>query len=140
LEAIRLFLSAEGMSFVIAADEDRVAEAIQQKLKTAAPKDEDEDPAKLYLHKIVQTTIPLPALSRFDTEAYLFLLLAKAETGDDEAEYAALVSRCDELRIDGGSLDDLEVEEGSALAEHLVTATRLTPILYEKFHGNPRRI
>lgn len=140
LEAIRLFLSAEGMSFVIAADEDRVADAIQQKLKTAAPKSEDEDPAKLYLHKIVQTTIPLPALSRFDTEAYLFLLLSKAETGDDEAAYADFVTRCDELRIDGGSLDDLEVEEGSALAEHLVTATRLTPILYEKFHGNPRRI
>jgi len=140
LEAIRLFLSAEGMSFVIAADEDRVAEAIQQKLKTAAPKNEDEDPAKLYLHKIVQTTIPLPALSRFDTEAYLFLLLAKAELGDDEAAYTAFVTTCDELRMGGGSLDDLEVEEGSALAEHLVTATRLTPILYEKFHGNPRRI
>lgn len=140
LEAIRLFLSAEGMSFVIAADEDRVAEAIQQKLKTPDPKNEDEDPAKLYLHKIVQTTIPLPALSRFDTEAFLFLLLAMAETGDDGAAYAAFVARCDELRIEGGSLDDLDVEEGSALAEHLVTATRLTPILYEKFHGNPRRI
>lgn len=138
LEAIRLFLSAKGMSFVIAADEDRVAEAIQQKLKTAAPRGEDEDPAKLYLHKIVQTTIPLPALSRFDTEAYLFLLLAKSETVGDA--YEALVTRCDELRIVGGSMDDLEVEEGSVLAEHLVTATRLTPILYEKFHGNPRRI
>lgn len=140
LEAIRLFLSAEGMSFVIAADEDRVAEAIQQKLKTAAPKDEDEDPAKLYLHKIVQTTIPLPALSRFDTEAYLFLLLAKAELGNDEAAYSQFVATCDELRIDGGSLDDLDVEDGTMLASHLVTATRLTPILYEKFHGNPRRI
>lgn len=140
LEAIRLFLSAKGMSFVIAADEDRVAEAIQQKLKTEAPSNEDEDPAKLYLHKIVQTTIPLPALSRFDTEAYLFLLLAKAELGDDEEAYAGFVATCDELRIDGGSLDDLDVEDGSALAEHLVTAMRLTPILYEKFHGNPRRI
>lgn len=140
LEAIRLFLSAEGMSFVLAADEDRVAEAIQQKLKTAAPKDEDEDPAKLYLHKIVQTTIPLPALSRFDTEAYLFLLLAKAELGDEEADYAAFVTKCDELRVGGGSLDDLDVADGTALANHLVTATRLTPILYEKFHGNPRRI
>lgn len=140
LEAIRLFLSAEGMSFIIAADEDRVAEAIQQKLKTAAPNNEDEDPAKLYLHKIVQTTIPLPALSRFDTEAYLFLLLAKSEMDEDEAGYAAFVAKCDELRIGGGGLDDLEVEDGSALAEHLVTATRLTPILYEKFHGNPRRI
>ena len=138
LEAIRLFLSAKGMSFVIAADEDRVAEAIQQKLKTAVPKEEDEDPAKLYLHKIVQTTIPLPALSRFDTEAYLFLLLAKSEAVGDA--YEALVTRCDELRIVGGSMDDLEVEGGSVLAEHLVTATRLTPILYEKFHGNPRRI
>jgi hypothetical protein len=140
LEAIRLFLSVEGMSFIIAADEDRVAEAIQQKLKTAAPQNEDEDPAKLYLHKIVQTTIPLPALSRFDTEAYLFLLLAKAELGDDGAAYESFVTRCDELRIDGGSLDDLGVDDASALAEHLVTATRLTPILYEKFHGNPRRI
>ncbi|EPH06986.1 hypothetical protein HMPREF1531_00030 [Propionibacterium sp. oral taxon 192 str. F0372] len=138
LEAIRLFLSAKGMSFVIAADEDRVAEAIQQKLKTEVPKN-GEDPAKLYLHKIVQTTIPLPALSRFDTEAYLFLLLAKAELDGDEAAYAAFIARCDELRIGGGSLDDLEVKD-SALARHLITAMRLTPILYEKFHGNPRRI
>lgn len=140
LEAIRLFLSAKGMSFVIAADEDRVAEAIQQKLGTPPASQDDEDPAKLYLHKIVQTTIPLPALSRFDTEAFLFLLLAKSDIEIDDAIYQTLVSKCDDLRIDGGSLDGIEVEEGTALAEHLVTATRLTPILYEKFHGNPRRI
>lgn len=138
LEAIRLFLSAKGMSFIIAADEDRVAEAIQKKLGTSSAGGEDEDPAKLYLHKIVQTTIPLPALSRFDTEAYLFLLLARAELDDDA--YASFVARCDELRLYGGSLDGIEVEAGSSLAGHLVTAARLTPILYEKFHGNPRRI
>lgn len=138
LEAIRLFLSAKGMSFIIAADEDRVAGAIQQKFGTAPAGHEEEDPAKLYLHKIVQTTIPLPALSRFDTEAYLFLLLAKAEL--DEEAYAEFVTRCDELRVDGGSLDGIEVADGGFLAGHLVTAARLTPILYEKFHGNPRRI
>lgn len=138
LEAIRLFLAAKGMSFVIAADEDRVAEAIQQKFRTAEPKGEDEDPAKLYLHKIVQTTIPLPALSRFDTEAYLFLLLAKGDLEPDA--YVEVVAKCDELRLDSGSLDGIEVEDGSHLAGHLVTAARLTPILYEKFHGNPRRI
>ncbi|MDQ7991228.1 MAG: P-loop NTPase fold protein [Propionicimonas sp.] len=138
LEAIRLFLSAKGMSFVIAADEDRVAEAIQQKFRTAEANGEEEDPAKLYLHKIVQTTIPLPALSRFDTEAYLFLLLAK---GDLELDaYVEVVAKCDELRLDSGSLDGIEVEDGGHLAGHLVTAARLTPILYEKFHGNPRRI
>ncbi len=138
LEAIRLFLSAKGMSFIIAADEDRVADAIRQKLGTAAAAREDEDPAKLYLHKIVQTTIPLPALSRFDTEAYLFLLLAKGGVNDDA--YTRFVAHCDELRLDSGSLDGIEVEDGSLLAGHLVTAARLTPILYEKFHGNPRRI
>lgn len=138
LEAIRLFLSAKGMSFVIAADEDRVADAIQQKLKTPVDPNDDETPAKLYLHKIVQTTIPVPALSRFDTEAYLFLLLGKSSL-DDEA-YGRVVDQCDALRISGGGLNAIEVPDGSPLADHLVTAARLTPILYEKFHGNPRRI
>lgn len=140
LEAIRLFLSAKGMSFIIAADEDRVADAIRQKLKTGPLEKEGEDPAKLYLHKIVQTTIPLPALSRFDTEAYLFLLLAKSEMHVDDDTYAALVAACDGLRVDGGSLESIEIKDDHVLAGHLVTAARLTPILYEKFHGNPRRI
>lgn len=139
LEAIRLFLSAKGMSFVIAADEDRVADAIQQKLKASpVERDGDETPAKLYLHKIVQTTIPLPGLSRFDTQAYLFLLLVRSELEADS--FASLVEQCDQLRYDGGSIDDLELPEQSELTQHLATAARLTPILYEKFHGNPRRI
>lgn len=137
LEAIRLFLSAKGMSFIIAADEDRVAEAIGKKFETPAGEPGAESPARLYLHKIVQTTIPLPALSRFDTEAFLFLLLAKAEVAD---KFDEIIARCDELRQETGSLDGLELEEGSPAAVHLVTAARLTPILYEKFHGNPRRI
>ena len=139
LEAIRLFLSAKGMSFVIAADEDRVADAIQQKFKTPpADGDEDEAPAKLYLHKIVQTTIPIPGLSRFDTQAYLFLLLVKSELNTES--FGELVEQCDQLRRDGGSIDDLDLPEDSDLTQHLATAARLTPILYEKFHGNPRRI
>lgn len=144
LEAIRLFLSAEGMSFVIAADEDRVAEAIQHRYGTAGADGESESPARLYLHKIIQTTIPLPSLSRFDTEAYVFLLLAKYAPEVDGEAYSALVSRCDELRINGGSLDDLVLEDGSPASEPLTAllrmAGRLTPILYEKFRGNPRRI
>jgi len=138
LEAIRLFLSAKGMSFVIAADEERVAEAIQQKFHTADGGQDEESPAKLYLHKIVQTTIPVPALSRFDTEAYLFLLLAK--TGMDDAEYTDLILMCNELRLTAPSLDSLAVPDVSPLVDHLITASRLTPILYEKFQGNPRRI
>jgi hypothetical protein len=139
LEAIRLFLSAKGMSFVIAADEERVADAIQQRLNAPAPLDpEVESPAKLYLHKIVQTTVPLPSLSRFDTHAYLFLLLAEPFVQTEVFE--GLVSSCAELRRKSGSLDDVSIPEGVDLAEQLAVASRLTPILYEKFRGNPRRI
>ncbi|MDV6291472.1 KAP family P-loop NTPase fold protein [Rhodococcus aetherivorans] len=139
LEAIRLFLSAKGMSFVIAADEDRVADAIQQRLKTPDERDAGtESPAKLYLHKIVQTTIPLPGLSRFDTHAYLFLLLSEGKTTSEVHD--ALVASCAELRRSSGSLDDVVIPAGIDLAEELAVASRLTPILYEKFRGNPRRI
>ncbi|MBT2498071.1 hypothetical protein J7E25_03080 [Agromyces sp. ISL-38] len=138
LEAIRLFLSAEGMSFVIAADEARVAEAIQQKLQTPDPRDGTESIASLYLHKIVQTTVPLPALSYFDTRAYLFLLLVRSIV--ESKVFAHLVADCDALRVDAGSLDDLQMPEGVDLAASMATASRLTPVLYEKFQGNPRRI
>ncbi len=78
MEAIRLFLSVPKMSFVIAADEDRVSDAIRTRFRDTGippePGREGEEPAKLYLHKIVQTTVPLPTLSRFDTQAFLLLL------------------------------------------------------------------
>lgn len=138
LEAIRLFLSAEGMSFVIAADELRVEEAIQQKLQAPAAPTETESTASLYLHKIVQTTIPVPALSYFDTRAYLFLLLARTQVAPDV--YATLVTDCETLRTAAGSLDDLNLPADIDLSLQMATASRLTPILYEKFQGNPRRI
>lgn len=139
LEAVRLFLSAKGMSFVIAADEDRVADAIQQRLQAPAPIDpQTETPAKLYLHKIVQTTVPLPGLSRFDTLAYLFLLLTERHVS--ETDFDSIVSSCAQLRQSGGSPDDIHMPAGTDLTEQLAVASRLTPILYEKFRGNPRRI
>lgn len=140
LEAIRLFLSVKGMSFVIAADEDRVADALQQKLKATTPQAaaEEESPAKLYLHKIVQTTVPLPGLSRFDTQAYLLLLLIRSKL--DVTAFSGVVRSCDELRRTAQSLDLLDLPAGIDLNDELATASRLTPILYEKFRGNPRRI
>jgi len=140
LEAMRLFLSVPRMSFVIAADEDRVADALREEFPPhEAPVDGDdvEEPAKLYLHKIVQTTLPIPVLSRFDTQVYVFLLQVQATRVDDLARLTAI---CDQLRTTGGSLDDLEVSDADAFAEEIQFAARLTPLLYEKLRGNPRRI
>lgn len=150
LEAIRLFLSVPKMAFVIAADEERVADAIKSELPAwTMPADRPggpdalppEPPWKLYLHKIVQTTVPLPALGSFDTEAYLLLLQVhnRAESKLEQAQLDALIAQCSELRK-SGSLDDLKAEDGLDFQAELAFAHRLTAILYEKLAGNPRRI
>jgi hypothetical protein len=147
LEAIRLFLAVPKMAFVIAADEDRVADAIRTRFpepgRTSEPDPADEfgaeEPASLYLHKIVQTTVPIPALSRFDTEAYLVLLQLSHSIDREELDF--YTRHCDEQRRAGGNLDDLgTVVKGRNITTEMAFAARLTPILYEKLRGNPRRI
>ncbi|MGV9764748.1 KAP family P-loop NTPase fold protein [Micromonospora tulbaghiae] len=145
LEAIRLFLAVPKMAFVIAADEDRVADAIRDRFPapSRAPDSADEflpeEPASLYLHKIVQTTVPIPALSRFDTEAYLILLQLLHVT--EREELRSYTRHCDDQRRIGGALDDLgTVITGRVITDQMAFAARLTPILYEKLRGNPRRI
>ncbi|MFC9545847.1 P-loop NTPase fold protein [Streptomyces sp. NPDC056956] len=143
LEAMRLFLAVPKMSFVIAADEERVADAIRTRFRdTGRPQengeDQRQDPATLYLHKIVQTTIPLPALSLFDTQAYLLLL--QLQSMIEPAQLGVLIEQCATVRQQGGSIDDLAGVNGLDLAEAKAFATRLTPLLYEKLRGNPRFI
>src|SRR6266568_1774334 len=110
LETIRLFLAVPKMAFVIAADERRVADALRDRFPTGptneqGPDGQLEHPAALYLHKIVQTTVPLPALSRFDTETYIVLLQLKARL--DAEQLAPYVEQCAALRREAGVLDDL---------------------------------
>jgi hypothetical protein len=143
LEAMRLFLAVPKMSFVIAADEDRVADAIRTQFKMIGTPEEEsdrdeEDPAHLYLHKIVQTAIPLPALSHFDTQSYLLLLQMQATAS--EAQLTTLIANCADVRRRGGNVDDIVPVEGLSFVDELAFASRLTPLLYEKLRGNPRRI
>lgn len=97
-----------------------------------------EEPAKLYLHKIVQTTIPLPALSRFDTQAYLLLLLLQTRLPAEQV--VTFTDQCQVLRLNAGDLDTLPGLDGIDIMEELAIASRLTPLLYEKLRGSPRRI
>jgi hypothetical protein len=152
LEAIRLFLSVPKMAFVIAADEERVSDAIKSELpEWKAPQEHErpggkdalppEPPSKLYLHKIVQTTVPLPALGAFDTEAYLLLLQVQNRTVDKFTadQLDELIAACGRLRA-GGTLDELRPPEGTNVQAELAFAHKMTAILYQKLAGNPRRI
>lgn len=141
LEAMRLFLAVPKMSFVVAADEDRVADALRSEFPTNNSGDDAEgfeEPARLYLHKILQTTLPIPTLSRFDTQAYIVLLQVLA--GHTPEDLIRLTGVCDALRTSGGALSDLETADAEAFADEIAFAARLTPLLYEKMQGNPRRI
>lgn len=138
LETIRLFLSVPKMSFVIAADEERVAEAIATRFSDSGEIGE-ESPARLYLHKIVQTSVPVPALSDFDTEAYLVLLQIRSlvSSGDD---YDAIVAEVAEARRTADALETVKSLQRAEFAEQRNNAARIRPIIHEKTRGNPRRI
>lgn len=137
LETIRLFLSVPKMSFVIAADEARVADAIA----TRYPSDDnlgEESPARLYLHKIVQTSVPVPALSDFDTEAYLVLLQIRSLV--ESGAYEQIVSDVASARQGAALLETVVALQQQEFADQLVNAARIRPIIHEKTRGNPRRI
>ncbi|AXA95280.1 P-loop NTPase fold protein [Microbacterium sp. PM5] len=138
LETIRLFLSVPKMSFVIAADEERVAEAIATRFSDDGEIGE-ESPARLYLHKIVQTSVPVPALSDFDTEAYLVLLQIRSLVPDDD-DYNVIVAEVAEARRAAAMLESVKSLQRADFAEQRNNAARIRPIVHEKTRGNPRRI
>lgn len=139
LETIRLFLSVPKMSFVIAADEERVADAIATRYPAAPEtKPGEETPAQLYLHKIVQTSVPVPALSDFDTEAYLVLLQIRGLV--EPPEYAQIVSDVSIARRGAIALETVASLQKDEFVEQRNNAARIRPIVHEKTKGNPRRI
>lgn len=133
LEAIKLFLSVKKMAFVIAADEENVANAIGRRLATTG----QPITSRLYLEKIVQVPVRIPALSRGQTEEYLALLMLA-----DLKRIGDAVTRVKESRpAKPGQLvqrlDDTLPAERQAEVE---LAEALTPLLHRYTVGNPRRL
>ncbi|RPE76008.1 MULTISPECIES: P-loop NTPase fold protein [unclassified Frondihabitans] len=139
LETIRLFLSVPRMSFVIAADEERVAEAIAEHFpKTDGASTGEESPARLYLHKIVQTSVPVPALSDFDTEAYMVLLQIRSLV--DAPRFSSIVGEVATARRASTPIESIRALSDDAFLTARNSATRIKQIVHEKTKGNPRRI
>ncbi len=137
LEAIKLFLSVKKMAFVIAADQDMVRDGIAASL---AGTNRSETFAEHYLEKIVQLPVSLPRLSPVESEAYIGLLLTRAENGG--AGFEALVAHCADRRRKNlapllGDLDGLAVKPSEAT---LQLAAQLNDGLLPSKRGNPREI
>jgi hypothetical protein len=133
LEAIKLFLSVKKMAFVVAADEENVANAIGRRLQTTG----QPITSRLYLEKIVQVPVRVPALSKDQTEEYLALLmLADLPTIEDA------VTKVKETRP--SQPNHLVQRLGDALPAdrnaEVQLAETLTPLLHRYTTGNPRRL
>lgn len=133
LEAIKLFLSVKKMAFVVAADEANVAQAIGRRLSETGQTIQ----AHLYLEKIIQVPVRVPALGREQTEEYLALLMLA-----DLPQVDRRVARIQETRPSPAG----RVAErlGDALPEDrkadVQLAERLAPLLHRQTAGNPRRL
>jgi hypothetical protein len=133
LEAIKLFLSVKKMAFVIAADEENVANAIGRRLATTG----QPITSRLYLEKIVQVPVRIPALSRGQTEEYLALLMLADLERIGDAVIRVKESRPAKPGQLVQRLDDTLPAERHAEVE---LAEALTPLLHRYTVGNPRRL
>ena len=133
LEAIKLFLSVKKMAFVIAADEENVANAIGRRLATTG----QPITAWLYLEKIVQVPVRVPALSRDQTEEYLALLMLTDLDRIDDAVTKVKKSRPAKPHQLVQRLGDTLPAERHADVQ---LAEALTPLLHRYTMGNPRRL
>lgn len=130
LEAIKLFLSVPKMAFVIAADEQNVAQSIQQRL------DRSGQPTKgtMYLEKIVQIPFRVPAPTLERTIEYLAILLLSDSENPVELRTVLDQTRGSNETL-AARLDGLTDE-----AELVSLAEQLGTILYRQTEGNPRRL
>jgi hypothetical protein len=133
LEAIKLFLSVKKMAFVIAADEENVANAIGRRLATTG----QSITSRLYLEKIVQVPVRIPALSREHTEEYLALLiLADLERIDDAVDKVKQSRPAKPHQLVQRLGDTLPSNRHAEVQ----LAETLTPLLHRYTMGNPRRL
>ena len=138
LEAIKLFLSVKKMVFVIAADQDMVRDAIAASLDASSRSDRF---AGRYLEKIVQLPVSLPRLAQHDAEAYITLLLARADSEKNGA-FELLVEHFAERRRSNSlplvaDLTGLEARPDDAV---LLLAGQLAHGLGADRVSNPRQI
>jgi hypothetical protein len=81
LEAIKLFLSVEKTTFIIAMDEDVITYSIKRKYPQL--EDVDLDLSKDYIEKIVQLPIRVSELAENDVKNYMLLLVCEMYLKDE---------------------------------------------------------
>ena len=95
LEAVKLFLSVDKTTFIVAADENVIQYAIKKKYPKVDNLDIELD--KEYIEKIIQLPIQIPELSSKDVQNYLLLLVMQKYLKAENFE--ELVSKIEEKKL-----------------------------------------
>ncbi|HEX5370296.1 MAG TPA: P-loop NTPase fold protein [Dehalococcoidia bacterium] len=157
LEAVKLFLSVDGMAFVIGADRRIVEHAIRSRY--ARPASDDRDDARRlvareaedrlvrdYLEKLVQVPYAIPRLSAAEIETYMTLLFCGIHLEGDDAR--ACVTAAHAARKAnryaafgyGAVKDTLSGNVPVSLAGRLSLAVAASPLMADGLKGNPRQV
>ncbi|QDF96899.1 NTPase KAP [Azoarcus sp. DD4] len=148
LEAIRLFVFTARTAFVVAADEAMIEYAVRKHFPDLPESTGPRDYARNYLEKLIQVPFRIPALGETETRIYVTLLLAGAEIGESDANYATLIGVArDKLKRPwtSGGLDAAAVKaalgkQAEKANNALALSDQIGPILASGTKGNPRQI
>jgi predicted KAP-like P-loop ATPase len=142
LEAIRLFLFVDKMSFIVGADERHIAYAVRKRFEDI--EGIQMDIGKEYLEKMIQYTVRIPRLNTKEVEFYLICLLIQQDLTDiefsDLIEY--LKSKKNEAFFDFEVTYEIIKEHSKGIADkvkgNLVVGKQLSNVLATGLNGNPR--
>lgn len=148
LEAVRLFVFTARTAFVVAADEAMIEYAVRKHFPDLPDSTGSRDYARNYLEKLIQVPFRIPALGETETRIYVTLLLAGAEIGEDDVDYAKLISVAREKLKrpwTSGGLDSATIKtalgkQAEKANNALALSDQIGPILASGAKGNPRQI
>lgn len=145
LEAIKLFLSVEKMTFIIAADEN----VIQYAKKYPPIENYTVNLDKEYIEKIIQLPIYIPELSSKDIENYLMLLVVQEYCNIDQfkeflkkiKEEKLLISNdvIDVQKIKTIAIDYINKNDKQEFEETADIIAGIKRIIAGNLKGNPRQ-
>lgn len=145
LEAMKLFMFAGKVAFVIGADERHISYAVKSKFKDI--EGIQIDIGKEYLEKLVQYPIHIPRMDIDETEVYIASLLLSAELNEKNfVIFQQEVRKTRENNFGVSPLNDAinirfeDASEEETFKECLSIAKQLAAVLSNGLHGNPRQI
>lgn len=148
LEAIRLFVFTPRTAFVVAADEAMIEYAVRKHFPDLPDSTGSRDYARNYLEKLIQVPFRIPALGETETRIYVTLLLAGAEIGEGDADYAKLIGVArEQLRrpwtsggLDAATVKNALGQKAEKANNALALSDQIGPVLASGSKGNPRQI